>query len=94
MDDHKTTALTRRTFLLQSGTTLATFAAANVGVYIVGSAFKDLDGSMVAGAKCVIGTCLCNDMAQPAAANSGVCAIKCDAGHGGMAEFCDTGLEW
>lgn len=38
-------------FLLQSGRSLASLAVANVGVYIVGSAFKKLDGGLVAGAK-------------------------------------------
>jgi hypothetical protein len=52
---NKTSALTRRNFLLSTTKSLATLAVANTGVYIIGSAFKSLDGSIVAGAK----TCTC-----------------------------------
>jgi hypothetical protein len=52
---NKTSALSRRNFLLSTTKSLATLAVANTGVYIIGSAFKSLDGSMVAGAK----TCTC-----------------------------------
>lgn len=44
--------LSRRNFLFQGGKSLALLASANVGVYVIGSAFKELDGSLVAGAKC------------------------------------------
>lgn len=52
MDKKSQPNFSRRNFLLSSGKSLATFAAANVGVYVIGSAFKNLDGSLVAGAKC------------------------------------------
>lgn len=45
-------SFSRRKLFFQGGKTLLVFATANVGVYTMGSAFKDLDGSMVAGAKC------------------------------------------
>ncbi len=41
----------RRTFLKQALSVTATVATANVAVYAIGAAFKELDGSMVAGAK-------------------------------------------
>jgi hypothetical protein len=47
----KTKALTRRNFLFGATKSLATLAVASAGVYAIGSAFKSLDGSMVAGAK-------------------------------------------
>jgi hypothetical protein len=42
---------TRRDFLLKGASFFAKFAVANAGLYVVGSAFKSLDGSLVAGAK-------------------------------------------
>lgn len=47
--------LSRRNFLFLGAKSLAAFAAANVGVYAIGVAVKELDGSLVAGAK----TCNC-----------------------------------
>lgn len=41
----------RRKFLLSAAKAASLFAVANTSVYVVGSAFKNLDGSMVAGAK-------------------------------------------
>ena len=52
MNENTNKDLSRRNFLFQGGKSLAAFAAANVGVYVIGSAFKSLDGSLVAGAKC------------------------------------------
>jgi hypothetical protein len=49
---NKTSVLSRRNFLLGMTRSLATLAVANTGVYVIGSAFKSLDGSIVAGAKC------------------------------------------
>lgn len=72
---------------------MAALAAANVGVYVIGSAFKELDGSMVAGAKCSIGVCICNDLSTPNAGNIPVCLIKCTS-HGGMLDYCTNGDEW
>jgi hypothetical protein len=52
---NKTSRLTRRSFLFGVSKSLASLAVASAGVYVVGSAFKSLDGSLVAGAK----TCAC-----------------------------------
>jgi hypothetical protein len=41
----------RRKFILNGFKAAGILATANVGVYAIGSAFKELDGSMVAGAK-------------------------------------------
>lgn len=54
-DQLNTKQSTRRTFLLNATSSLTTLAVANSVVYAVGAAFKDLDGSLVAGAK----TCEC-----------------------------------
>lgn len=43
----------RRKFLFQLSSAATTLAFANAAVYSVGSAFKSLDGSMTAGAKCL-----------------------------------------
>ncbi|MFZ3229763.1 MAG: hypothetical protein WA160_06135 [Pseudobdellovibrio sp.] len=43
--------ISRRSFLFNSGKSLATLLTASVGIYAIGSAHKALDGSMVAGAK-------------------------------------------
>jgi len=43
----------RRQFLFNLSTATVQLAAANMAVYVVGSAFKNLDGSLVAGAKVV-----------------------------------------
>ncbi|MFZ3229533.1 MAG: hypothetical protein WA160_04960 [Pseudobdellovibrio sp.] len=56
----KSQNLSRRTFLFQSGKSLALLTAANVGVYTIGSAFKKLDGNLVAGAKMC--SCLCEEI--------------------------------
>lgn len=43
----------RRQFIFK---TVGTFVAANTSIYLIGSAFKNLDGSLVAGAKyCCMG---------------------------------------
>lgn len=42
----------RRAFLKKGFNLAVTMVAANAAVYVVGSAFKELDGSLVAGAKC------------------------------------------
>lgn len=42
----------RRSFLTKLGASAGSLMMANVGVYVIGSAFKNLDGSLVAGAKC------------------------------------------
>jgi len=42
----------RRSFLSKLGASAGSLMLANAGVYAIGSAFKSLDGSMVAGAKC------------------------------------------
>ena len=93
MDHDKTAGLTRRNFLWAGTRSLANLAAANVGIYVIGSVFKQFDGSMVAGAKCVIGTCICMDLSSPGAANYLVCDTKC-AVHGGVMGFCQIGDEW
>ena len=46
---------TRRELLKKALSLSATMAVANTGVYMIGAAFKELDGSLVAGAK----TCNC-----------------------------------
>jgi len=44
--------LNRRSFFFKSsGSVIATFAVANASIYTIGSAFRALDGSFVAGAK-------------------------------------------
>jgi len=58
MDQNSGVNSSRRKFLFNSGKSLAALAAANVGVYAVGSVFKKLDGSLVAGAKSY--SCVCN----------------------------------
>lgn len=52
MQNEQPGAYSRRQFLLQGGKSLALLAVANTAVYAVGSAFKEFDGSLVAGAKC------------------------------------------
>jgi hypothetical protein len=52
----KANSFTRRNFLFGATKSLAKLAVASAGVYAIGSAFKSLDGSMVAGAK----FCTCN----------------------------------
>jgi hypothetical protein len=52
MNNYENNSPQRRNFLVQGSRSLAMLVSANIGVYIVGSVFKDLDGSMVAGAKC------------------------------------------
>jgi hypothetical protein len=52
---NKNRRLSRRNFLFGVSKSLASLAVASAGVYVVGSAFKSLDGSLVAGAK----TCTC-----------------------------------
>lgn len=46
----------RRKFLSRSIESLTALAVANTAVYAIGSAFKSLDGSLVAGAKSCSGT--------------------------------------
>lgn len=46
------TSSTRRELLKKALSLSATMAIANTGVYMIGAAFKELDGSLVAGAKC------------------------------------------
>ena len=46
--------MNRRTFAKGIFTTSATFMMANLSIYAVGSVFKNLDGSLVAGAKHVV----------------------------------------
>lgn len=86
-------SIPRRAFLSTLGKAFGALAVANGAVYLIGSAFKELDGSLVAGAKCVVGTCLCNDLTTPSAGNSSVCGAKCST-HGGMLDYCTNGDEW
>ena len=58
MSQNEDVTLARRQFLFQGGKLLMQSIAANSGIYLIGSAFKDLDGSFVAGAK-YITSCTC-----------------------------------
>jgi hypothetical protein len=71
---NKTSRLTRRSFLFGVSKSLASLAVASAGVYVVGSAFKSLDGSLVAGAK----TCGCTCQQS----------TMCGAGADWSFEFC------
>lgn len=46
----------RREFLRTASRTLAHMAIANTAIYVIGSMTKELDGDMVAGAKCTAGS--------------------------------------
>ena len=70
MDTNKD--LSRRNFLFQGGKSLGLLASANVGVYVIGSAFRELDGGLVAGAK----TCS-YEQATPSGGGP-MCIVGCD----------------
>ncbi len=76
-------SLSRRNFLSRGGKSLALLAAANVGVYVIGSAFKNLDGSLVAGAKCV-----------PGGGKLGLCWHSCGGGKIQCGEWNCYGSTW
>ena len=68
--------VSRRNFFHGSASLLVTASLANAGVYIIGSAFKSLDGSLVAGAKSwifngnVMDSQGCTDLASAPPCNS------------------------
>lgn len=71
--------LSRRSFLRMAAVSSASLLAANLATYAVGSAFKKLDGSLVAGAKTY--ACSCSYDGSNGGTAWGSCGVcpPCDA---------------
>ena len=85
--DSHSSELSRRRFLSKSIGMLGSMAIANAGIYAIGSAFKELDGSLVAGAKCNNYT---RTYGSLAACSSGCPNYCSNQGNGCSMNVCDT----